>query len=72
MSALLTFDPTVSIRHLPAMRRRLGLTQAQLAVRVGCRQEDIARFEKATQEGCLADRIMDALTAAVAAETPQA
>lgn len=68
MTAILAFTPTVDIRHLPALRRAQGLTQAQFATRIGCRQEDIARFEKATQHGALADKILSALTAA-AAET---
>lgn len=57
----LVIPTPVDIRGLAALRRRLGLTQAQLAERVGCRAEDVSRWERACMEGELGQRIASAL-----------
>ena len=38
------------MERLKARRKELGLTQAELAERVGCTQKDIARWEAGTRE----------------------
>lgn len=68
MATILGVTTTFDVRLLPAMRRNAGLTQAELAARIGCRQEDIARLERATQRGELVDKIIAALAAL--ADTP--
>lgn len=53
--------PTIDVRVLPAMRRRLGWTQTELARRIGCRPEEVTRVEASLRPGGVLDRIMAAL-----------
>jgi len=51
------FDP----RTVPAMRRQMGLTQAQVARLAGSNVNDVSRLERALQPGELLDRLIGAL-----------
>jgi DNA-binding transcriptional regulator YiaG len=60
------FDP----RTVPAIRRRMGLTQAQVARMADGNVNDVSRLERALQPGELLDRMIGALQTA-AGEAPQ-
>lgn len=70
MAACLEMPSTVDPRLLAARRRRLGLTQAALAARIGASVNELSRLERALMPGELLDRVIAAL-AAVTDETPQ-
>jgi len=57
-------------RRLPALRKRLGLGQPELARRMGTNVPDLSRLECSLRPGGMLDNYIDELTAA--AETPQA
>ncbi len=68
MPARPTFSPTFDVRQLPALRRRLGLTQTELAHRLGVRADEISRLERALAPGELLDRLVAAVMEAMDGE----
>ena len=63
MGATLAITATIDPRRLPAWRRQLGLTQTELAHRIGVRSDEICRLERALAPGELLDMMIDGLTA---------
>lgn len=57
MDALVTVD----VRKIPALCRRLGVEQRELAALAGCRADDVSRFFCAVAPGGLMDRLVDAV-----------
>lgn len=57
-------NTTLDVRRVPGWRRQLGLTQQQLARRIGARSDDLSRLERYLAPGELLDRVVDALTTA--------
>lgn len=68
MSAALAISATIDPRRLPGMRRQLGLTQTELAQRIGVRSDEICRLERALAPGELLDMVIDGLTASAQAQ----
>jgi transcriptional regulator with XRE-family HTH domain len=71
MSASLVVAATVDVRRVSGWRRQLGLSQQDLAKRIGARSDDVSRLERYLAPGELLDRVVDGLTAAPADEAPQ-
>jgi transcriptional regulator with XRE-family HTH domain len=65
MSDVAVIEVELDARRLPALRRRIGLTQAALARKIGCHTQDVSRLERSLMPGELLDRVVGGLLAAV-------
>ncbi|MCC7362728.1 MAG: hypothetical protein IT317_24820 [Anaerolineales bacterium] len=71
MATTLTVAASFDPRTVPALRRRLGLTQADAARLADSNANDVSRLERALQPGELLDRLIGALQAAAEAAPQQ-
>lgn len=58
---------TIDPRRLPGWRKQLGLTQEELAHRIGASAQELSRLESALRPGGLMDRVIEGLSDAAAA-----
>jgi len=68
MATALAVNTPLDPRTLPALRRRLGYTQAEIGALVGSNANEVSRLERALAPGELLDRIVGALADLAACE----
>lgn len=64
MAATPIVTTTLDVRRLPGLRRQLGMTQEELAGRVGTTAQEVSRLESALRPEGLLDRLVGGLTTA--------